>query len=160
MEDWADSVTWTTAYLSGSIGIVSLATYKTWKYFSNRDQRDQAKGKAAEPLISKAGACGTSIRFYLPENQRPTRSTVSDEQAVNDNRLRFGMVIHLITSAGEVAAMRASDGTDMARLKIMHPDDRYRTLGLGRCVCVRDRIVLREEASGKMLSRARVAEDE
>lgn len=129
----------------GLIGGAAYSGYKTYRYFTKRSPL----GASESCSISKAGACGARISFIpvaVPQE--------AGDKSCEEKYVRFGMQVHVVASAG-----RFKD-EQIATVRIIHPEERYRSQSLGRSIRVRDRIMLQEEGTGTLLSRKKVSDDD
>jgi hypothetical protein len=75
--------------------------------------------------------------------------------------LRYGMLINLLEHGDDDSnGLRASsDDQKLTQVRMVHYEERHREQSRGRAICVRDRVSLEEEASGGLLLRKKVAEE-
>jgi hypothetical protein len=74
------------------------------------------------------------------------------------SELRYGMLINLPEHRDDDSnGLRASSNDQkLTQVRIVRYEERHREQSRGRAICVRDRVLLEEEASGRLLSRKKV----
>ncbi|KAF2030367.1 hypothetical protein EK21DRAFT_89056 [Setomelanomma holmii] len=109
--------------------------------------------------VSKAGNCGSNLSF-LPLVKSPAPG--ANKENASPDEVCFGSQVNIACFESRVChRLKASDGKGSpATCRILHHDDRYKSQPSGRVVNIRDRVILKEEASGKLLSRKRVGDDD
>ena len=139
--------------VAGPIGIGLVGgTFAARHYW----KKLKAENAARKP-IARAGEPGTSISFIaVPESEE----TYSNELLKNEQSLCYGMLINIIehTGNGSNGLGASSDNQALAQVRVVHCEERHREQSRGRAVCIRDRVLLKEEGSGQLLSRKKVAE--
>ncbi|KAG9200700.1 hypothetical protein G6514_006720 [Epicoccum nigrum] len=143
---WKTFAVATGILVAGSlIGGAAYSGYKTYRYFTE----SSPLGASESCSISKAGACGARISFVpvaIPHK--------AGDKSCEEKDVRFGMQVHVVASA------RQLKDKQIATVRIVHPEERYRSQSLGRSIRVRDRIMLQEEGTGTLLSRKKVSDDD
>ncbi|KAJ4352954.1 hypothetical protein N0V95_003807 [Ascochyta clinopodiicola] len=134
--------------IAGPIGIAlvggSVAARHYWK-------KSKAASAARKP-VAKAGEPGTRLSF-VPAS--------SSEKGKCNNELCYGMLINILEQGEDSSnGLRASaDAGKLADIRIVHCEERHRNQSRGRAICIRDRVLLKEEGSGRLLGRKKVAEE-
>lgn len=128
--------------------------HKAYRHFAK--QNPQSTG--VSPSISKAGACGAGISFLPVENQSCADQDGEKGENGEKENIRFGMLVHIISPALDVG-LGASTDAHIATVRIIHHAESYRSQSLGRTIQIIDRIILREEVGGLLLSRKKVGDD-
>jgi hypothetical protein len=136
-------------------GLAFVAAYETYQFFTRPDVK-----VAGQAYITQAGACGTQISF-LPIEGTGTAPNGRSEKG-EEGAVHFGDQVHIVVASPKGSeGLKGSNSKDgLAKVRIVHSDARYRVQGQGRVVRVRDRIILKEESTGKLLSRKKVKEDD
>ncbi|KZM24866.1 uncharacterized protein EKO05_0010447 [Ascochyta rabiei] len=134
--------------IAGPIGMAfvggSIAARHYWK--------NSKAASAARKPVARAGEPGTRLSF-VPASRF--------EKENCNNELRYGMLINIVEQGGDSSnGLRVSaDGVQLAEIRIVHCEERHRNQSQGRAICIRDRVLLKEEGTGRLLGRKKVAEE-
>lgn len=152
---------WTTTIVgSGIIGGAVLGGIEYWRH-SNKVSAAKAVGQLC--MAAQGQGC-TSISFITAGPQLG----VSEKHGPASSQgevLQFDMLVHLAVDTKDAShstvMLPRSDGSgQVAAFRIVHCDERYRSQGSCRVVTARDRILLKEEDTGKLLGRTKLSDNE
>lgn len=141
--------------IAGPVGIAmvggAVAARHYWK-------KSKAASSARKP-VARAGEPGTKLSF-VPVSGSEKGSSTSDSGC--DDKLCYGMLINVIEQEGDGSnGLRASgDAGQLAQVRIVHCEERHREQSRGRAIRVRDRVLLKEEGSDRLLARKKIAEEQ
>jgi hypothetical protein len=112
---------------------------------------------ADRPELVRQGAGRETLIF---EELDPVGVLPSD---LSQEGLHFGSLVKLgaLTRRSEKVSiwLKGPAASKPAALRIVHWDDRYRNRKISRSIVPGDRIILKEEGTGKLLARKRITED-
>lgn len=136
--------------MSAANGWALYAGYAVYKYATRVDVQTAS-------TITKEGTCASEIRL-VPVSGHVQSDQHDDKAASGD--VRFGMQVHVVATVSGRGLEASNDPRSLAAVRIVHHDDRFRSASMGREICVRDRFLLKEESTGKLLSRKRIGDDD
>ncbi|PSN66215.1 hypothetical protein BS50DRAFT_677467 [Corynespora cassiicola Philippines] len=136
----------------GPVGFAATGAVLTYRHYS---KKSKAAAAARKP-VARGGEPGTRITFVAVEEHKD-----SSEKGSQNGNLMYGMLVYVMEGAGEdVNGLRDSrDQSQLAQVRIIHCDERHREQSHGRAVCVRDRVLLKEEGTGRLLGRKKLSEE-
>lgn len=153
----AAEIGWASAALIGG-GLVGLTIYAGTKVAKHK----KAPGFVEEPGLSAPGSGDARLVFSVASKEANEQTTGEKCESgspgaapcENQDSLRFGMLVTLSLedSNNDLGGLWGS-ANEKKTCRIVHTDDRYRHRGESRAVTVKDRIMLKEEKTGKLLSR-------
>jgi hypothetical protein len=139
--------------IGGPIGMAVVGGAFAARHYWKKSKAAQAARKP----VARAGEPGTNISFVPVLG---AAKAFSEKDVGNDQNLCYGMLVNVIEHGDSGNGLKASsDIEQFAQVRIVHCEERHRNQSHGRAVCVRDRVLLKEEGSGKLLGRKKVAED-
>ena len=116
------------------------------------------------------GQGNTSIAFLAAGSQPAAPSSADKENSAAALHVHFNMLVKLaldlqdvshntVMVPGSTGGGRSGRGQD-GIFRVVHCDERYRNQECRRAVTIRDRIMLKEESTGKLLCRKQVSDNE
>ena len=144
----AEEIGWGSAALIGG-GLVGFAIYWSTKV----DQHNKAPKTVLKPGLSSCGNGQSGLAFRSVESQSDSGEK-SDSDERSDGTLHFGMLVQLSLEGPDDSLgglFRSSAGPRTFR--VLHTDDRYKYRQESRELTLRDRLILKDEETGKLLGR-------
>jgi hypothetical protein len=139
--------------IGGPIGMAMVGGAFAARHYWKKSKAAKAAGKP----VARAGELGTNVSFVPVLG---SGKAFSEKDFGTDQNLCYGMLVNVLEHGDSSNGLRASgDIEQLAQIRIVHCEERHRDQSHGRAVCIRDRVLLKEEGSGKLLGRKKVAED-
>lgn len=140
--------------IAGPVGIAMVGGAVAARHYWKKSK----VANAARKPVARAGEPGTRLSFISASGSEKASSKSGTSCG---DKLCYGMLINVLEQGGDGSnGLRASrDVGQLAQVRIVHCEERHREQSGGRAICVRDRVLLKEEGSGKLLSRKKVSEE-
>ncbi|OAL52180.1 hypothetical protein IQ07DRAFT_629912 [Pyrenochaeta sp. DS3sAY3a] len=138
------------ASVAGPVGPIVVGGGLAARHCHKKNKQQEAS-EAAPQSVARAGEPYTKISF----------TRVFDEKGGADQSLCYDMCVYVVEHGGGGNGLRASTDYHMlARARVVHCEERHREQSKGQAVRVRERVLLAEEGTGKLLGRRRLAEEQ
>ncbi|KAM0345601.1 hypothetical protein ACHAPU_006254 [Fusarium lateritium] len=138
----AEEIGWGSAALVGG-GLIGFGIYWSTKWA----QHNKAPKTVLKPGLSSCGDGQSGLIFKSAEPH-------TDSSEKSDDTLRFGMLVQLSLSGPDDSLCGLfGSSTEPRTFRVLHIDDRYRYRQVSRALTLRDRLLLKDEQSGKLLGR-------
>jgi hypothetical protein len=158
---------WTGTLLAGgALGAAALGIYKSM----SSANMAKVNAKAASPQLVRQGSGQETLIFErLEDDLASTKGGTNTVAGLPHTEHKEDVLCHgLLVKVGFTSHkteslsnwLTGSTSSEAAALRIVHWDDRYRVRETKRSIVPGDRIVLREEETGKLLARKQITDEQ
>lgn len=141
----------------GPVGPMVVGGGFTARHYHKKHKKQEAS-EAAPQSVARAGEPCTKISFVRVSD---FAKVCLDEKAGGDESLCYDMFVYVVEHGSGGNGLRASTDYHMlARARVVHCEERHREQSKGQAVRVRERVLLTEEGTGKLLGRRRLTEEQ